>query len=223
MPDPTLPDDELLRVARAYMARLSNVAPPPDLVEDAMKAALSRRRRFSFAGLLGGSAVIVAGATAAVVALAFHNPPVAGVPAGTSTPAVSTVAPTMTPATPSMPAITTPTPATNVCQADPAPATSRELVVSQPAAYTQVRSPMTVTGRINAFEATFQIAIKDASGRNLASKTGHSQQGQTLSSFSEGVSFTIRAETSACVWVFQLSAKDGSPQMIQQVPITLLP
>jgi hypothetical protein len=218
MPDPTLPEDELMRMARAYMARLSSESPPPNLAEDAMKAALSRRRRFSLAGLLGGSAVIVAGATAAVVALAFHHAPVAGSPAGTPTPSVSTVSPTTTPAITS-----TPAPAPDVCQANPDPATAGQLVLTQPTAYTQVTSPLTVSGRINAFEATFQIAVKDASGRNLATKTGHSQQGQTLSSFSEGVSFKIRAETSACVWVFQFSAKDGSPQMVQQVPITLMP
>lgn len=217
MRDPTLPDDELMRTARACMARLSSQPPPPNLAEDAVKAAFSRRRRFSLAGLLGGSAVIVAGAAAAVLALAFHNPPVAGIPAGTPTPSVSTVSPTTTPA------MTTPTPAPDVCQANPDPATSGQLVVTQPTAYALVTSPLTVGGRINAFEATFQIAVKDASGRNLATKTGHSQQGQTPSSFSEGVPFKIRAETSACVWVFQLSPRDGRPQMIQQVPVTLMP
>jgi Immunoglobulin-like domain of bacterial spore germination len=221
MPDPNVPDDELMQLARAYMARLTSQPPPRNLAEDAVKAALSRRRRFSLAGLLGGSAVIIVGAAAAVVALAFHNGPVAGIPAGTA-PAASTASPATTPANTSTPA-TTPIPAANVCQANLHPATSAQVIVSQPAAYAQVTSPLTVSGTINAFEATFQIAIKEASGRNLTTQTGHSQQGQTLSAFSADVSFKVNAQTSACLWVFQLSARDGTPQTIQQVPITLMP
>jgi hypothetical protein len=219
MPDRTNPDDELMRTARAYMARLSSQPPPRNLAEDAVKAAFSRRRRFSLAGLIGGSAVIIAGAAAAVVALAFHTPPVAGIPAHTP-PAVSTASPTApTQATPTP----TATPLLNVCQANPAPATAAQVVISRPAAHAVVTSPLTVSGRINAFEAMFQIAVKDSAGRNLATKTGHSQQGQTLSSFSEGVPFAVSAQTPACVWVFQLSAKDGSATTIAQVPITLMP
>jgi hypothetical protein len=217
MPDPHIPDDELMRLARAYMARMTSEPPPRNLAEDAIRAAVSRRRRFSIAGLLGGSAVVIVGAAAAVVALAFHHPPVAGVPAGV-TPAVSTASP-MLPSSP----VPTATEAPNVCQPNPHPATSAQVVVSQPAAFAQVTSPLTVSGRINAFEAAFQIAIKDASGRDLATAMGHSQQGQALSPFSQAVSFSVREQTSACLWVFQLSAKDGSPQAIAQVPITLMP
>jgi hypothetical protein len=221
MPDPTVPDDELMRLARAYMARLTGQPPSRNLAEDVVKAALSRRRRFSLAGLVGGSAVILVSAAAAVVALAFHQAPVAGIPAH-GTPSASTVSPATTPAITSTPAAT-PTAAANVCQANPHPATSAQVIVSQPAPYARVTSPLTVSGRINAFEATFQIAVKDAAGRSMVTQTGHSQQGQTLSSFSERVPFRTNAPMSACLWVFQLSAKDGSPQTIQQVPITLMP
>jgi Immunoglobulin-like domain of bacterial spore germination len=227
MSDPTAPDDELMRVARAYLARLSSQPPPPNLADDTVKFALSQRRRFSLAGLIGGSAVIVAGATAGVVALAFHNAPVAGPPAGAHIPSVSRVSPNPTPPisptpTPTPTETTTPTP-TNACQPNPDPATVAQVVVSQPDGYTEVTSPLTVSGTINAFEATFQISIKDASGSDLATLTGHSHQGQTLSPFSERVAFTVSTPTPACLWVFQFSAKDGSPRMIQQVPITLTP
>jgi hypothetical protein len=223
MSDPIVPDDELMRVARAYMARVADQPPPQHLADDAITAALSRRRRFSLAALLGGSAVIIVGAAAAVVALAFHTAPVAGVPAG-RIPAVSTVSPTTTPAITATPAPTpTPTAIANVCQVNPHPATAAQVVVNQPAPYGQFASPLTVRGEINAFEATFLIAVKDASGTNLASATGHSQQGQTLSPFSQAVSFSVRTQTPACLWVYQLSAKDGSAQTIAQVPITLMP
>ena len=124
-------------------------------------------------------------------------------------------------ATPS-PATTTPAPVADVCQANPAPATSAQVVVSQPAAFARVTSPLTVSGSINAFEAKFRSAIKDASGTDLVNQQAHSEQGQVLSPFSESVLFTVSAETPACLWVFQISG-EGSPTTIQQVPLTLMP
>jgi hypothetical protein len=138
--------------------------------------------------------------------------------------ATKTPAPTARPtptATPS-PAATTAAPVADVCQANPAPATSAQVAVTQPAASAQVTSPLTVSGSINAFEATFRIAIKDASGTDLVNQQAHSQQGQVLSPFSETVLFTVSAETPACLWVFQISGK-GSPTTIQQLPLTLMP
>jgi hypothetical protein len=111
----------------------------------------------------------------------------------------------------------------SACQANPAPAGATEVFVSQPAADAVVASPVIVSGRINAFEATFRIAIKDASGADLATKMGHSQQGQILADFNESVPFTVTAATPACLWVFQPSAKDGRPTTVLQVPITLTP
>jgi hypothetical protein len=118
---------------------------------------------------------------------------------------------------------TTHAPRSNACQPNPDPATSSQVVVSQPTAYAQVTSPLTVSGMINAFEATFEIAIKDASGNDLSTQTGMSGTGQTLSPFNESVPFTVTAPTPACLWVFQFSARDGSPSMILQVEIILTP
>ena len=111
----------------------------------------------------------------------------------------------------------------NVCQTNPYPATPSEVVVSSPAANAHVTDPFTVSGSINAFEATFKIAIKDGSGNDIIPVlTGHSQQGQTLSGFSQSVSFPSSTPAGpACLWVFQYSAKTGSPSTIEQVPITL--
>ena len=111
MPDPTLPDDDLVRTARAYMARLSSQPPPNHLADDAVKFAISRRRRVSLAALLGGSAVIVAGAAAAVLALAFHHGPVAGIPAVTPTPSATTAPTGPTPGGVAPTPAATPTPA----------------------------------------------------------------------------------------------------------------
>jgi hypothetical protein len=100
MPDPTLPDDEFMHRARGYMARVSNQTPPPNLAENAVKFAFSRRRRFSLAALLGGTAVVIVGATAAVVVLAFRHGPVASIPAASPLPS-ATAAPLGSTPTPS--------------------------------------------------------------------------------------------------------------------------
>jgi hypothetical protein len=118
----------------------------------------------------------------------------------------------------------TATPIANVCQTNPNPATSAQTVVNQPQPGDQVTSPVTVSGQINAFEAQFNIAIKDASGSDIASQPGHSQEGQVLSPFSESVPFTVATQTPACLWVFDISNADGvTPTQVVQVPITLAP
>jgi Immunoglobulin-like domain of bacterial spore germination len=149
-------------------------------------------------------------------ATATHPPAVSATATPTSLPTATLVASTIAP-TP------TSSPIASVCLANPDPATPAQVVVSQPAANVLVTSPLTVAGQINAFEATFEMAIKDASGADIATKTGHSQTGQMLSPFSESVPFTVSAETPACLWVFQFSAMDGSPSMILQVPIAVMP
>ena len=145
-------------------------------------------------------------------ATATHSPAVTATATPTHSPTASTSAPTPTPS-----------PAPSVCQTNPNPATSAQTVVNQPAPNALVTSPVTVSGQIAAFEAQFNIAIKDASGADITTQPGHSQQGQTLSPFNESVAFTVATQTPACLWVFDLSAKDGSPVQVVQVPITLMP
>jgi hypothetical protein len=138
----------------------------------------------------------------------------------TSTPhATVTAAPTATVAH-----TATPSPLANVCQTNPNPATSAQTVVTQPTPGDQVTSPLAVSGQIAAFEAQFNIAIKDASGADIATQAGHSQQGQTLSPFNESVPFTVATQMPACLWVFDISNADGvTPTQVVQVPITLMP
>jgi hypothetical protein len=233
MADPVDPGDDLMRRARAYLARMSNAAPPDGLIDETVQQAMSRRARLSMVGLLGTGAVALATVGAVIVTLAFHAVPVAVGPAGPSrtpvTPGATTPAPAPATTTPSpspapvVPAAS-PTPtAVSVCQANPSPATAADVIVDQPAAFTQLTTPFVVSGRINAYEATFRIDVKDALGREIVAQMGHSQQGQTLSPFSERVSFAVTASTPACLWVFQDSARDGSPTKIAEVPVTLAP
>jgi hypothetical protein len=143
--------------------------------------------------------------------------------ASASATAPPTSAPTVTP-TATVASTATPSPIANVCQTNPSPATSDQTVVSQPQPGAQVTSPVTVSGQINAFEAQFNIALKDAAGNDIATVPNvFSSQGQTLAPFSTTVPFTVASQTPACLWVFDLSAKDGSPVQVVQVPITLAP
>jgi hypothetical protein len=144
-----------------------------------------------------------------------HPPTVSATAPPTSSPTAAPVATVANTATPS--------PIANVCQTNPSPATSDQTVVNQPQPGDQVTSPVTVSGQMNAFDAQFNIAIKDAAGNDIATVPDvFSSQGQTLAPFSAPVPFTVATQTLACLWVFD-RALDGSPIQVVQVPITLVP
>src|SRR6266581_1842078 len=136
----------------------------------------------------------------------------------TSTPAALTAAATASP-----PAAATTAAAANVCATNPKPGTPDTVKVDSPAAGTTITSPVTVTGQILAFEATFRVRIYDATGNVLADEQAMSAQGQVLSPFSKAVTFSVARQTPACLWVFELSAAGGSPANVAQVAVTLQP
>ena len=111
----------------------------------------------------------------------------------------------------------------NVCTANPNPATGDQVVVDSPGPSDMVTSPLQVTGKIAAFEAQFNLAIKDAGGNDIATANGHSAEGQTLAPFAETMSFSVSQETPACLWVFDYSPQNGQPVMVHQVPVFLEP
>jgi len=123
------------------------------------------------------------------------------------------------------PAEDTPTPTSvpNVCLPNPDPATADVAEVDSPAAGGSVTSPVTISGRFLAFEAQFNITIFDAAGGKIADVPARSQEGQVLSPFSKDVFISVTEETPACVWVYDLSERDGSPIDVVQVPVTLKP
>ena len=88
-----------------------------------------------------------------------------------------------------------------------------------------VTSPVTVSGLILAFEAQFNIAIKDASGADIATVPDvFAADGTMLSPYSTSVPFTVTTQTPACLWVFDISNMDGvTSTQVVQVPITLAP
>lgn len=170
--------------------------------------------------------ILVAIVTAALALLAACNgdegaAPTAS-PTETPTPAAGE---TPTPAageTPTPAAGETPTPA-DVCLPNPDPATPDLVQVDTPSAGDSVSSPVPISGRIAAFEATFRVTIFRADGSIVGDIVAMSAEGQTLAPFTVGVPFSVSEATPACLWVYEESAADGSPIHVLQIPLTLLP
>jgi hypothetical protein len=112
-------------------------------------------------------------------------------------------------------------PVASVCQPNPDPATPEFLVIDTPKPDDTVRTPFTVSGRVAAFEATFRITLFDPSGKAISDIGAMSLGGQTLARFSEQVNFPQTASGPACLWVYERSARDGSPIHVGQVAVVL--
>lgn len=147
-------------------------------------------------------------------------------------PASVTVGPSATPNATNSPTATpsgTPTAAAtssavaSVCAANPDPATSDEEQVDSPLPGEIVTSPIQVTGKVAAFEATFRVTLYDTGGGTIADQTAMSSEGQTLAPFSVSLPFTVTQNTPACLWVYENSARDGLPTHVIQIPLTLKP
>jgi hypothetical protein len=87
MPDPGIPDEDIIRITRAYLSRRRGQPAPRDLEANAMNFALDTRRRKGASLLLGVGALVVVSAVTAVGVLAFHRSerPTVGEPASAST------------------------------------------------------------------------------------------------------------------------------------------
>lgn len=129
--------------------------------------------------------------------------------------------PALTDAPSNTPEPATPTPYTGVCTENPDPADPDILQIEEPDNNAEVTSPIIVRGVVLAFEARFQIALKDADGNDITLVNGMSSEGQTLAPFQEAVSFSVVRETDACLWVYEVSPRDGSIINVAQVPVKL--
>ncbi len=133
-------------------------------------------------------------------------------PAETPTPA-QTPSPGETPAPP------------NVCQPNPDPATPEFQVIDEPSEGDTVTSPVTISGRVLAFEATYQIGIFQADGTPIVETFGTAGPGEAgeLAPFSIDVSFDVDQPKPACIWVYEASAMSGDPVHVGQIPVMLSP
>lgn len=111
----------------------------------------------------------------------------------------------------------------DVCQPNPDPAAPDVTQVDAPSAGDSVTSPVTVSGRMVVSEAQFNITIFDAAGNPIVDVPGHTDEGFVLSPFSEDVAFSVSEPTPACIWVYDISERDGSRIQVVQIPVTLSP
>ena len=118
-----------------------------------------------------------------------------------------------------------PTSESEVCQPNPDPATPEFQIIDQPSPGDTVTSPVTVSGQVLAFEATYQIGIFDADGDAIVETFGTAGPAEVgeMAPFSIPVTFSVTEETPACIWVYEQSARDGSPIHVGQILVTLSP
>lgn len=145
-------------------------------------------------------------------------------PEPTTTAAVTaSPAPTETPAGPSpTPA---PTAVPNVCQANPSPVNPADpnVVVQAPQPGDVVTSPFLVSGQARVFEAQVSLTLYGELGGVIAETQTLATEGQVLSPFEAELTFAVSRAQPACLWVFQVSAEDGSSIDVVQVPLALAP
>ena len=112
--------------------------------------------------------------------------------------------------------------AADACGANPSPPGATPTVqVDTPSAGQRVSSPITVRGRALAFEAVFGIALYDQNGVELVQQPARTAEGQVLSPFTATVAYRLASEQDGCLWVYNVSARDGSRFDIVQVPLRL--
>ncbi|MGH2584572.1 MAG: BsuPI-related putative proteinase inhibitor [Dehalococcoidia bacterium] len=113
-----------------------------------------------------------------------------------------------------------------VCGPNPSPPNPADpsMRVYVPVPEVRSASPLRVAGQARVFEATVSLELKDAGGGTIAEGFTTAAQGApALAPFEGSLQFTMNAETPACLWVFESSARDGSPVNVVQVPVTLVP
>ncbi|UCH86103.1 MAG: hypothetical protein JSU97_06065 [Dehalococcoidia bacterium] len=155
----------------------------------------------------------------------------------------TTVTPTPTPPPVLTPVVTetpspTPTPVVNVCPENPDPATPDIMVVEEPQEDHVLISPAHVRGwgaGIGFEDAGVQVAIYDATGEPVAEEKvpplpaegrippSTLEVTEFSAPFAADIAFRTIAEGPGCVQVYELSAADGSPVHVVQIPVLLQP
>ena len=101
-----------------------------------------------------------------------------------------------------------------------------EIFVDRPAFGAAAGNPVRVTGNGDLFEATFRIAILDASGKSLVDQHAMANCGagcEPRGTFDVTVQYDVPKAQWGTLRVYYGSAKDGSPQAIRDYPVWLTP
>lgn len=96
------------------------------------------------------------------------------------------------------------------------------ILVERPVPGATVSSPVTVSGTADVFEATVTVRILDANGKEIARTFTTASCGTGCrGTFSVDVTYRLSHGQSGTIQVLDYSAKDGSPENVQDVPVTL--
>jgi hypothetical protein len=98
------------------------------------------------------------------------------------------------------------------------------IFVDHPAWGAAAGNPATVSGVANVFEATFRVRVEDASGTVLADQQVMATCGTGCwGDFSVTLAYTLGKAQWGTLHVFDLSAKDGTPENVTEYPVWLTP
>lgn len=95
------------------------------------------------------------------------------------------------------------------------------ILVETPAPFDTVTSPLTIAGTANVFEANLSYALEDASGAEIANGFTTATCGTGCrGTFEVSVPFEWSGEPQGTLYVFEISAEDGSRTKIITIPLT---
>ncbi|HET9083027.1 MAG TPA: GerMN domain-containing protein [Candidatus Limnocylindrales bacterium] len=98
------------------------------------------------------------------------------------------------------------------------------IFVDRPAFRAAAGNPARITGNANVFEATFRIALLDASGKVLVDQQAMATCGSGCrGTFDATLQYDVPKAQYGTLRVYFGSAKDGSPQDIRDYPVWLTP
>ncbi len=98
-----------------------------------------------------------------------------------------------------------------------------QILVEEPAIGQEVRSPVTIAGTADVFEATVSIRILDAAGNEIVRTFTTATCGTGCrGDFEERVRFEVGETQPGTIVVYESSAEDGSPLHVVEIPVLLV-
>lgn len=99
-----------------------------------------------------------------------------------------------------------------------------DIWVDRPAFNAAIGNPARVTGNANVFEATFRVAILDATGKSLNDVQVMASCGTGCrGTFDVTIPYTVAKAQYGILRAYNLSAKDGSPESIRDYRVWITP
>ncbi len=96
------------------------------------------------------------------------------------------------------------------------------ILVESPLIGEEVSSPVTVAGTADVFEATVSISILGADGREIGRTFTQATCGTGCrGTYSKAVQFVVAETQPGTIRVFEVSAKDGKPIHVVDIPVVL--